>query len=254
MRYLNFTSNRALREGENEGGTGGGGGDNPANAGGNSGENNIENDVANFDKMWEPKPSENGDNGDNNNSDNNNDGGNASEALANHIESLRLTEGIDMVEIGKGIAEGNYDSLNSAFSQLSANVYERAIMDSNRLVEAKVKTAVEDAVNQATGKTNANLAVRELNDALPFTKMPAFAPVAKAVFNQMMGEHDNDTAKAIESTRAYFKQSAELSAKDLGIQTAPSTGPGSNGFGKGSVNSGNDAGEETDWMAALTGS
>lgn len=173
------------------------------------------------------------------------------EAFDEHIKSLNLGSGIDANKIASDMAEGNTDSLNAAFTSVAASSYKAALISTNKLIDAKISNAIDEAVNRSEGKFKTNAAVRDLNDALPFTKAPEIAPIAKVVFGQFMKKGQN-VDEAIESVRKFFHHTTKLSAKDVGIQMAKK----SNSFsGSHSGITGDDLDEEneTDFQAILSG-
>lgn len=217
------------------------------------GENNSENNVDNFSNLWENEDNKETENNNTNNTNTANaePANNAADAFKNHIDGLDLTAGIDMNKISEGIKEGNFEDLTSAFKTVAGNAYQNAIMDSTKIMDAKIEKAVSNAVSQAKGNYQADQATQQLHTALPFTKDAAIAPVATAVMTQLIGK-GKSSEEAIMGVKAFFAQTSKLSAKDLDLQIAPAGTP--NGGRRGNnVFPAVDTEDDTDWVGALTG-
>lgn len=243
-------------EGDQGGGDGGTGGDNNQQQQQNnqqqqSNENNNQNNIIESGTMWDTDSSDEGKQGNNNaqnqnanNQNQNADGG--ADHFAQHVESLDLAGGIDAGKIMQDMQSGNTESFTAALKQVGESAYKASIKDSNKLVQAQVKKAVEDAVGEANGNFNSSMAIRDLNDQLPYTADPALAPVAKGVFTQFL-KKNNTQAEAIKLTDDYFKHTVGL----LGGKIDKSNGKPNGNFGNAVDNSGgaaDDGNGETDWI------
>lgn len=178
---------------------------------------NNENNIDNSKSIWDNKPKEvendqnlnqNNANNSNSNDNNNNTNIDPQEALKSHIESLNLSDGIDLTKIQEDIQAGNNDSLTAAFSSIAENTYKASMMSMNKIMDAKIATVKTEAAQEASATMNAASAVREMNTALPFTSDPDIAPVAKAALNQFM-QNGADLPTAIQAVTKFFKATAE---------------------------------------------
>lgn len=151
------------------------------------------------------------------------------EAWQVHIDSLDLGSDVDAATIQADLAEGKNDSLNAALKSTGQKAYRQAILTMQPVMDQKIAAAVTEAVSKAVGSTKSSAALQALNDALPFTKDAAVAPIAKGVMAQFI-KNGQPVDQAIESTRQYFIRSNKLSAKDLGLQHPPSPAPGGQPF------------------------
>lgn len=232
--------------GENQGGSGGG----QSQEGQSNNQNNSENNLPDYSGLWDntPPKNENQQQQTQQQQTQQQQTVDPNTAMANHIASLNLTNGIDSARLMSDIREGNSESMQTAFSTLAANAYQAAVTDMNRLVDARVKKGIEESTGSATGAIRSDLAIRELQSALPFTQKPEIEPVAKAVFTQFM-KKGQDVKGAIESTKNYFKHMSKMA----GDNQPPRGMPGTRNFNQNNGSSGNaDANaEDTDWLALL---
>jgi hypothetical protein len=143
-----------------------------------------------------------------------------------HVESLRLTDGINFQQVANDLAQGNHTSLEAAFKSLGANSYRAGVSDAQRLMNGKIDDAVNKAVNQSTGNYKSDMIVNRMNDSLPFTKAPEIAPIAKAVLTQMISKgktHD----EAIEEVGKFFQHVGNTVNHNT---QAPEGNPGSRNY------------------------
>ena len=174
----------------------------------------------------------------------------SAEVLETHIKGLDLTNGIDTDAIVKGLAEGDTTVLAGAFAKVSENTYKAILPDVNRLMDSKVKAAVEAAVGQAGANYKGDQLTGAMHTALPFTKDPSMAPIASAVLAKFT-EAGKTQDEAIESVRAFFAHAGKLSAKAVGIAATPNTGQFRDS-NNGAIDIGDET-PETDWVALLSG-
>jgi len=237
------------------GGGEGGGGNNGGDVGGDGGDgNNGDNNLPSHDTMWDT-PDGGGGNPDGNQqqqqSQQQQQGPSANEQFDTHIAGLDFMGGIDMTNAGVAFQNGDMEAVGKMFQQIGANAYRNAMIDTNRVVNQRVDamgTQVKSDVNaqNATGRV-----ISEMNTALPFTSMPAFAPMAKAVLTQFLGK-GGTPEDAIKEVGAYFNNlSGEVGKMNPG---APNGRPAGNFGGNGmqQQQDGNN-GDEPDWMTILGG-
>ena len=173
------------------------------------------------------------------------------EAFDEHIKTLKLADGVDTAKIVADMAQGNTDSLKDAFNSVAGAAYKASMINANKLIEAKVNAAIKEAVGQSEGKFKTDVAIRDLNVALPFTKAPEIAPIAKVVFGQFM-KKGQSVEEAIESVRLFFAHTTKLSAKDVGMQVAKK-GDSFSSSHSGITPEDSDESEDLDFEAILSG-
>lgn len=230
----------------------GGGGDNSAGMQ-TGGENNDENNLITTGSLWDTDSNDEG------TAANYNDSGvqsssqqSAEEIFNSHVESLDLAGGIDARQIAQDMQTGNIESFQGALASVAQNAYKAAIMDANKMMEAKVQQAVDKAVSQSDGNFKSDMATSKMNEALPFTANPAIAPVAKTLLAKFIAK-GQDLPKAIKSVEQYYKHSAEQMGFVMPSKS-PSR-PGQQGFNNngGSNNNTQQQNDDSDWINILSG-
>lgn len=240
---------------ENDGGEGGEGGsgqqtgDNNANK---DDSNNNDNNLISHENLWDATSDDNS--GDNQNQNQNQQQQqqqpNANETFNKHIESLDFSGGIDLAASMKAIQDGDVEEFGKLIQQIGSNAYRNSLIDANKVVQQRVDK-MADSVKADVSSTNATSdLVKEMNVALPFTKNPAFAPVAQLTLTQFM-QKGVPPQKAIEEVGKYFQNlSGEVSKMN---PSPPGSRPAGN-FGHGIHNdAGNQGGDEPDWIELLGG-
>lgn len=165
-----------------------------------------------------------------------------------HIESLNLLDGLNLDEISTELNQGKTDGLNKAFGHMAANIYRQSMIDASKIIDKKVQEGVDKAIKSSTNAVQGNMAVDKMQVALSFTKQPAISPVATAVLAQLI-KKGKSVDDAINGVRTFFKQTAQISAKELGLNAAPRARPGNKTFNSNIIE--NDEEAEVDWMDTL---
>lgn len=228
----------------------------PANADGektveNKGqENNVDNNDDNLRDIWQ-NPSEDIDAGKtpNQSTQTPQQTPDADKTFSTYIDKLGLTKDINLSEISQELNQGNTESLGNAFKSVADKVYRQTMIDVSRLVDQKISKGIEAAVQQSAHATEGNLVVRQMHDALTFTKDPSIAPVAKAALAQLM-KKGKSSEEAIDGVRTFFQRMSKLSAKELGLNAPPRNRPGGQPFNPANAIQDDDD-EETDWLETL---
>ncbi len=172
----------------------------------------------------------------------------AEETFGKYITSLNLTKDVDLTKISEELNQGKTEGLGTAFSAIAAQTYRQAMVDMSKVIDQKVAAGIEAAVTKSSNAVHGDMAVRQMNTTLEFTQNPAIAPIANAALAQLI-KKGKTVDEAVESVRAFFTKTSQLSAKELKLQNPPRGRPGNQPFnGAGDV--GNDE-EETDWMDTL---
>jgi hypothetical protein len=233
-----------------EGGTGGEGNAN-ANQGG---ENNANDNLISHDTLWQSSESE-GDAAGEGNAGNANQGQqqqpvDPNVAFQTHIDSLDFSGNIDLAAGLEAIRNGDTEVFGALLKQVSANAYRNAMVDTNKVVQQRVDKMGEQVQSTVSANQSTGELIREMGTQLPFTKSPAYAPVAKLVLTQFL-QKGATPADAIMQVGKYFQS---LSGEVGKINPGPPSGRPSGGFGGGQHNAGDgNASGETDWMQVLGG-
>lgn len=223
------------------------------------GGNNNQNNVDPFATIWQTESAEAGEhsqndqqNQNNQQSQNRNDQNTQQpgDFFNNYLKDLNFLEGINTQEIAQKLTEGDAESLGNTLNSIGRAAYGKAIVDANKIIEARVAKAVDEAVAKSSAHMSTDMAMRTMQERLPFTKQPAIQPVAATIMAQLMRKGD-DVDKAIANTGEFFKHIYKLSAKDLGLNKPPRATPGS-GNQRNIVEELDDAESGEDWLKVLT--
>lgn len=153
------------------------------------------------------------------------------ELFNQHIDRLKLTDGLNFEELANDIRDGNHESLQKAMLHVGKQAYRNAVLNVMQMVNNKF-SAFEDSVLKNVRQTaNVDTTVRMMNSQLPFTKDPMFKPVAESVLGRLLKRGKN-AEEAIRGVRDYFKRTQQISAKELGVPAVPRGRPGSGNFNK----------------------
>ena len=140
----------------------------------------------------------------------------------------------------------DFSALNAHIHKSLRAVYKNSMIDSVRMMNTMQEKIMSKIRSEAQIVTTQNDNINALRAALPFTANPNVSPIADAALNTQLGAGKNIN-EAIETVRAFFKQSAEISSKDLGLNLPPSGDPGSGNFRQGAED------EPVDWEHLLSG-
>jgi len=194
---------------------------------GNNNNNNGNNDDNNDDisSIWDDTATNN--DGNNNNNNNNNNNGNNGNNNGNNNNNNQNTQtfdqwvdtldfGIDVPkEVADKLATGDLTGLPDLMSSTAKAAYKRALQDTSKLIDKRVKDAVTEAVNTANSSRKIDNVVTRMNETLEFTADTLIAPVAKTVLGRALKKGQNED-QAIETVRKYFQQTADKAASALG--------------------------------------
>ena len=243
--------NKFLSIGEEGGGEAGGNEGTGGTGGNEGGDNNADANLLSNDTLWQP----NEDNSDGGGNQNDSGGGqqqqgpNANEQFQAHIDSLDFHGGIDLAAGMASIQAGDTEAFGKMLSMVGQNAYRNAMVDSNKIVQQNVEKMGKQVQSDVSASQSTGELVREMGSQLPFTKSPAYAPVAKLVLTQFL-QKGATPEKAIESVGKYFQQmSGEVAKLNPG---APGGRP-SGGFGGNSNQGDGNTSEDTDWINILGG-
>jgi len=166
------------------------------------------------------------------------------------VETLGF--GVDSADMMAAMQSQNPEDMQKAVSNMQTSVYRAAMIDVNKLVQQRVDSAIGEMKQNTNNTIEANSIVAQMETALPWTRQPAYAPMAKAVVNQMLQKDGMTPEKAIAETAKYFQQFANETV--TGQQIPPGGKPNGN-FQNQQPNqqqNGNPA-DEPDWLEFLGG-
>lgn len=218
----------------------------------NNQKDNQNNNSDNNTSIWDNKPNPNEDTPQNNQQQNNlqQDTRTPAEIFNEHVASLDLTSGIDLTQMQEDMQNGNTDSLNKAFDQVAANTYKAALQQVNTLVDNKISSAIEKAVSESTSVMNETTAVKEMQQALPFTTGRDIAPVAEAALKQLMS-NGASVQDAVKQVADFFQSTANAVSGGDNQNDVTSGGFNPNTSINNSSNNNNNS-PIGDWMGFLT--
>lgn len=173
----------------------------------------------------------------------------ASEQFQAHIDSLDFMGSVNPTEVMTALQNGDADAFGKALTSIGVQAYRNAMTDANKVVQQRVDKMSTTIKSDMSAQNATGELVREMNSQLPFTKSPAYAPVANLVLTQFL-QKGMKQADAIKEVGKYFSGlSGEVGKLSSG---APSGRPAGN-FG-GNLNggdAGNQGGGEPDWFDFL---
>ena len=214
--------------------------------------NNGQDNVDDFSTIWQPK-----DNGTEHQQQSTNTqqqttdqtGMQPENVFKDHLKSLNLTEGLNAQDIFEKAQNGDFTSFNEGLKSALENVYTQSLFNMNKIMTARIDKAVEIAVAKAGANNDGAMSVRSMQEKLPFTKSPEIAPIARAALARFM-ENGSNLEESISKVGKFFSHIHKMSAKDLGLSTAPRGRPGMSGNFDGGYTESED---EVDFIELLTG-
>ena len=251
----NWNKYRLQEEGGegSEGSSGGEGGSQQLTGeGGNKGgESNNGNNLISHENLWDTAPSNEGKPDANQVVQQQQQQPDPNETFNKHIESLDFSGGIDLAASMTAIQNNDVEAFGKLIQQIGANAYRNSLVDANKVVQQRVDKMAESVKADVSSSTATSDLVKEMNVALPFTKNPAFAPVAQLTLTQFLSKGVAPD-KAIAEVGKYFENlSGEVSKMN---PRHPSGRPAGNFDGSmNSGNAGNIGEDEPDWIELLGG-
>lgn len=227
---------------------GGGGGD-----GNDGGENNGENNLISDGSMWEDTPSEEQNSNANQQQQfqqQQQQPASADEQFNTHVASLDFTAGIDFGAAMTAFQQGDAEGAQKAFQQMGANAYRQSLIDANKVVNQRVDAMGNQVKSDVQTSNATSRVVSNMNEAIPFTKEKAYAPMAKVVLTRFLSKGLNPE-KAIEQVGKYFD---ELSGEVAKLKpNVPNPRPSGGFANSGRAGEDGEGDEEPDWQKILMG-
>lgn len=179
--------------------------------------NNDGIDENTIDNIWEDVKRENSQKpGDNQNNTNNNvvpDKVDPAKQMNDYLLSVGLDPIVLTDKDKEDMSAGNYDTFMGNVNKKIQQAHIKAVASASTLMDKKMEAAVEKAVEKATGIVKGQVNLRELNDALPWTKDKAINPVAQTVMKRFL-DRGASTADAIKGVEHFFKHTSKLVGGD----------------------------------------
>ncbi len=248
-----FLDKHRLQDENGEGGEGSSGSQQTDKGGDNKGDdNNNKDNLISHENLWDATVDDNldGNQDKNQQKPTEQQQPDPNETFNKHIDSLDFSDNIDLVASMKAIQDGDTEAFGKLIHQIGANAYRNSLVDANKVVQQRVDK-MADAVKSDVSSSNATSdLVKEMNTALPFTKSPAFAPVANLTLTQFI-QKGVPPNKAITEVGKYFENlSGEVSKMN---PNPPGGRPAGNFGGASNLNAGNSSEAEPDWIELLGG-
>lgn len=185
----------------------------------------------------------------------------ANQQMMQFMKDQGLFDGVDMGKFAEAVRNGNAEDATAIFTHAMANSVRVAVIGAQRISQQAVARAVEEATNNATGRTTRELGLRELRAQLPFASQEASAPMVEGIYDQFL-ENGLDADTAVSNTIQYFEEQAKMMGKHFGMMEKPvdNTQLGGRGFGntpssfstQNNINGTGDDDDVYDFVAALT--
>lgn len=125
------------------------------------------------------------------------------EVFNKHIEGLDFSTNIDLAAGMTAIQQGDTEVFGKLIQQIGANAYRNALVDANKVVQQRVDKMADSVKSEVSTSNATSDLVKEMNAELPFTKSPAFAPIAQLTLTQFI-EKGVPPKKAIAEVGKYF--------------------------------------------------
>lgn len=153
---------------------------------------------------------------------------------------------LDEAQVATFFDNRDISGLNDHIHTGLRDVYRKTMIDSVRMMNTMQENIMAKMRTEAQNVTDQSSNIAALRAALPFTQNPNVSPIADAALQTQLSAGKNVT-EAIATVREFFKQTAQISAKDLGFNLPPTGDPGSTDFRQGAEE------EEVDWTHLLSG-
>lgn len=130
--------------------------------------------------------------------------------ISQHLNSVGLGDlTLSATDVEKLQGENSHQEFANLVNTRMQQVYLQAIQSSqkfiNSVLDSRLKTIKEEAVNEAKAFFNGNDLRSHLRKEIPYADDPAIGPMAETVFRQFLVK-GADKAKATELTKQYFER------------------------------------------------
>lgn len=180
--------------------------------------------------------------------------------VRDYYRQTGLYNDLDYGKFIDAVREGDAESATEFVNNMLENAVRVSINAANKLVEANVSRAIEDAVDQSTATTRNELALGQLVEEMEFLNDESVRPVAENVLNGFLAQGMSVRA-ALDASKKYFEKTISQGAQHFGFEKSNPRNqrPGARSFADSRParpdnqnNSGAASGQEPDWVNILT--
>lgn len=166
----------------------------------------------------------------------------AAQAFDNHVATLDFNS--DPAAMMTAMREGDAEGFAAQLQSMQVGIYKAAMLDANKMMQ-QTSGNLKTELQQNTDTTiSSNKIIGAMNEKLPYTAEPAYAPMAKAVISRLLSKKGMTPERAIKETGDYFSQMAN---KVGGTMKGNLNRGQQNQFGDDTQD------EEMDWVAFMGG-
>lgn len=206
--FLKYKMHSIVPDGGDAGGGNNGG---TGDSGGDAGQNNDGNNVDPFGNLWDNPDNDDGQGQQQQQSTQSGTSKTPQELFQEHVAGLGFS---DMAQKkAAALQSGDPEQIAAIESEQMTHIYKQALININKMMSEKFESFKSTMQNQTTQTMNQSEMMKQLNTEFPFTKSPAYAPVAEAVLKQFLNQKKNGKPmskdEAIKQTGAYFKNLAK---------------------------------------------
>ena len=126
----------------------------------------------------------------------------ASETFNAHVATIDF--GADPAAMMEAVREGNLEAFSEQLANMQKGIYKAGMLDANKMVQQNSAGLKTELQNTTETTISSNKIISQMNESLPYTAEPAYAPMAKAVLSRLLSKKGMTSEKAIEETGKYF--------------------------------------------------
>ncbi len=168
-----------------------------------------------------------------------------------------LYDGINMEDFTTAVREGDAEKAGTIMAKVMENSVSVALTNANKLADQKVAAIRDSVISETKTSAEMDVAIREMNESLPFTSHEAVAPLAKTILEGFLNQ-GLPTKEAVSRTSDYYKEVAKESGQHFGMDMREEGD--TDGFGRSrmrdehdnSNHNPNDKSGNEDWIDTLT--
>lgn len=165
------------------------------------------------------------------------------EAFNQHVANINF--GGDPNQMVESIRNGEIDGFAKQLQEMQVGIYKAAMLDANKMMRQNMDTLRSELQQQTETTINSDKVISQMEQALPYTKEPAYAPMAKAVLSRLLSKEGMTADEAIKQTGEYFSLMAS--------QVGGAGGGTGNGGAAGNQSGTQTQQEDVDWVSFLGG-
>lgn len=171
----------------------------------------------------------------------------AAESFSNHVSGIDF--GTDNVAMMEALRNGDAEAFGEQIKAMQVGIYKAAMLDANKMMRQTTDGLKADMQKSTATTISSDKLISQMNEKLPFTAMPAYAPMAKAVLTRLLSKEGMTQDRAIKETGDYFSGMAEtISGNVQGGPSGNRSRSSGNQFGNDAAQSG-----DMDWIEFMGG-